>query len=398
MQMSKTTGLLILCVWLLPVASMKLLPFGWPLYPVEIVLLAALPFLSSRERGKFFLQSSFARSVSVCAGLFLLGNCLSYYTHPNGWTGLGQIKSFFFFPLLFWVMALEELESVQKTERVLWHMRAMMAVSGAAALLWGVWHGLTYDHRLSAWFDSPNLLAIFLLPGAVLWLAQVATAKRFIWTEVLAWIAITGALFLTRSYGAIGAFLLAGGFFLWRERTFSISRVPWRVMGLVLALFIIFLSFETGTEKWSALAEGNIRSSFESRIMIWRSAVKMVAENVWTGIGPGRFQTVYLEYQSFYPPYLEWAVPHPHNLFLAFWLASGVLGAGAFLWLVSLLFVFFRTSPSCKEKSLSLAILLSFFVVGLVDVPYFRSEFSYLFWFTLAWITALAARDQAART
>ena len=124
----------------------------------------------------------------------------------------------------------------------------------------------------------------------------------------------------------------------------------------------------------------------------------MVAENVWTGIGPGRFQTVYLEYQSFYPPYLEWAVPHPHNLFLAFWLASGVLGAGAFLWLVSLLFVFFRTSPNYKEKSLSLAILLSFFVVGLVDVPYFRSEFSYLFWFTLAWITALAARDQAART
>ena len=26
------------------------------------------------------------------------------------------------------------------------------------------------------------------------------------------------------------------------------------------------------------------------------------------------------EYQKHFPPYLEWAVPQPHNLYLAFWL------------------------------------------------------------------------------
>ena len=92
------------------------------------------------------------------------------------------------------------------------------------------------------------------------------------------------------------------------------------------------------------------RSSLSSRTMIWTSALHIARDNPILGIGPGNFQTKYLEYQHFYPPYLEWAVPHPHNILLTFWLYSGILGVIGFLivvYLIAFRFVsFFNFFPS----------------------------------------------------
>ncbi|NCU42620.1 MAG: hypothetical protein EOM19_07995, partial [Candidatus Moranbacteria bacterium] len=115
------------------------------------------------------------------------------------------------------------------------------------------------------------------------------------------------------------------------------------------------------------------------------------------GVGPGNFQEKYLEYQVYYPPYPEWAVPQPHNIFLAFWLQTGFIG---FLGFIVLFFSsIYRAGKNIlyfqkKEKKFFLMIVLfgfSFllltFVWGMVDTLFWKNDLSLLFWFVVFSIT-----------
>ena len=133
------------------------------------------------------------------------------------------------------------------------------------------------------------------------------------------------------------------------------------------------------------------RSSLESRLMIWQSAWTIIKDHSLIGIGPGMFQKYYLDYQAKFPPYLEWAVPQPHNIFLAFWLQTGLLGLIGFIWL---LFRFFESvtpnrsdTPQKISKKLSLVLMAAMIYIlihGLVDTPYWKNDLSIIFWLLIA--------------
>jgi O-antigen ligase len=114
--------------------------------------------------------------------------------------------------------------------------------------------------------------------------------------------------------------------------------------------------------------------------MIWQSAGKILEDNPTWGIGPGNFQEKYLEYQKYYPPYLEWAVPHPHNLYLAFYLYSGILGLAAFL--LSIFFWLKKIMAQKKEATVlvALGIIAYFLLHGMVDTTYFKNDLAVIFW------------------
>ncbi len=322
--------------------------------------------------------------IVLFAGLLLLGTLFSYGAHPS-LAGLGQVKSFFLFPMLLYLFVVTALQG-KDIPRVLKHWRYMLLFAATGAILFGLSDGFTYDHRLRAWFDSPNLLALFLLPGAVLWWSEAVVSPRQRIGTWAAWLIVMMALFLTRSYGAVSAALVAMAAFVWIMRGYVplASLFSRKLLLIPLMLLLVFMSLEGGTDKWAMLADLHERSSLESRLMIWKAATQMVIDQPFFGIGPGRFQEVYLAYQVYYPPYLEWAVPHPHNIWLAFWLSSGLLGVAALVWLIGSVILFARPYAVGTKKSLLLAILLSFFVAGFLDVPYFRAEFCYAFWLTLA--------------
>ena len=133
----------------------------------------------------------------------------------------------------------------------------------------------------------------------------------------------------------------------------------------------------------------NQRSSVASRVMIWRSAQKML-ENDWAmGIGPSNFQEKYLDNQKYFSPYLEWAVPHPHSLYLAFWLSAGLLGFLTFLLMLGWWLKDFWKNK--KRETLlglvSLSIILYFLLHGLADTTYFKNDLAVIFW--LAYLNAL---------
>ncbi|MEK7124040.1 MAG: hypothetical protein AAB851_04070, partial [Patescibacteria group bacterium] len=101
----------------------------------------------------------------------------------------------------------------------------------------------------------------------------------------------------------------------------------------------------------------------------------------------------YLGYQKYFPPYLEWAVPQPHNLFLAFWLQTGIAG---FCGLILIIFSFFKEKTAALKQNggglfhhqnynFWLAAAMSVILIhGLIDTPYFKNDLSALFWLILA--------------
>ena len=128
------------------------------------------------------------------------------------------------------------------------------------------------------------------------------------------------------------------------------------------------------------------RSSLASRLAIWKSAGLMAEKNPLFGIGPGNFQEKYLEYQKYFPPYLEWSAPQPHNIFLAFWLESGLVGLIGF---IILLVYFFRDNKKAIENNLDLgilflAIMIYVLIHGLVDTTYWRNDLAVVFWVVAA--------------
>lgn len=383
MPIGRSLFFVLLSLWLLPFASEKMLVFGWPLYPIEAVLLVSLPFFSFR-RLRILWGQPLMKSIVLFAGFLFAGVLLAYVAHPS-LAGLGQMKSFFLFPIVFFLFVVTVLRD-KDIPRVLKHWRYMLLFAAIGAILFGLSDGFTYDHRLRAWFDSPNLLALFLLPGAVLWWSEIVVSPRQRIGTWAAWLIVMTALFLTRSYSAVSATLVALAACVWIMRGYMpvVSLFGRKLFLIPLMLLCVFMSIEGGTDKWAMLADLQERSSLESRLMIWKAATQMIIDQPLFGIGPGRFQEVYLAYQAYYPPYLEWAVPHPHNLWLAFWLSSGLLGVAALVWLFGAVILLTRPYAVGTKKPLLLAILVSFFGAGFLDVPYFRAEFCYAFWLTLA--------------
>jgi len=111
----------------------------------------------------------------------------------------------------------------------------------------------------------------------------------------------------------------------------------------------------------------------------------MLKNNFIFGIGPGNFQNKYLEYQKYFPPYLEWAVPEPHNIYLAFWLQSGIIGFTGFIilifsWLKKITKEILNNQKNSHILAVSLGIMTYILIHGIFDTTYWKNDLSLVFW------------------
>ncbi|MDZ4385173.1 MAG: O-antigen ligase family protein [Candidatus Moranbacteria bacterium] len=287
--------------------------------------------------------------------------------------GLGIIKSWFIIPMVFAFVALEATRR-EKSGAVLEATYISALLVASVALVYFFLGEMTYDGRLKAFYNSPNYLAMFLAPAIIIGGAFFAKRKAF---YAISLPIILSALYLTFSYAAwLAVFVAAGGLVFLNENGWK----KWKsalFLGLVAGIIIFF---QIGTSKFDGLVRLEDRSSLASRMMIWNSAGKMIVDNAFLGIGPGNFQDKYLEYQKYFPPYLEWAVPQPHNLFLAFWLQAGLAGLAGFL---AILVLWFRDLSGSWKKEVdwgAAAIIIYILVHGIFDTTYFKNDLAVLFW------------------
>ena len=328
---------------------------GFILVPVAfIVLLSSLRSLP-HERGPTSLMRAYVWSAVAVAGFALLGGALS------------------------------ELFAIR-------YSFILSSVEGLFANL------VTFDGRLRGIYLSPNHLAMYIMPAILLiaGMAKIKNQKSEVWKLAL----LVAALLWTQSAGAIIgligglAWLVLGkrlgvktepprldrgdhGLFAIRYSLFAL-RTRTAIAGMLLlgGLAIPFLGGALAEKAWSA----EWRSPTASRLMIWRVATELTQEHPVFGIGPGAFQHHYLAAQEKFPPYLEWAVPQPHNLMLAVWLQTGLLGLVGFVWLV---FSIFRKTLNAKPSTLNAiavsAALVAVLIHGFVDTPVFKNDLAIMF-------------------
>ncbi len=394
----------------LPLYLVRLKIFWIPTTFLELMIYGLfIVWLVSRIKNNQILNSHILNSKFQLPILLLFfGATLSTLFSVDIITSAGIWKGWFVDPLLYLIVVISSLKTKESSVRTspeskllpeqtssVWDKQVKniliaLILSGAGVALVALFYWargqLTYDGRLRAFYLSPNHLAMYLSPILILSLYLYFCLRRKFFKILLFIVhcSLFMVIYLTFSYGAWLA-VVAALFFLLVTKAKS-QKFIYYLAGFILLLVVLSFIWQMPSQKFQTFLNFS-RSSLESRLMIWRSALEIIKDHPLVGIGPGMFQKYYLDYQSKFRPYLEWAVPQPHNLFLAFWLQTGLLGLVGFGWL---LVRFFRGAfkklftAHCPLVTVLVATMIYILVHGLVDTPYWKNDLSIIFWLITA--------------
>lgn len=395
--------LLNLIIFLLPLYLIKFKTGFVPFNVLELMIWLTFALWVARKRFQYFNISAFQnlemlkyKNIFLPSLLILFGAIISVLLSPDISVSAGILKSWFLAPMVLGLMVYTETKNEKSARRLLGALFASASVIAVIALVYYASGRLTFDGRLAAFYLSPNHLAMYLAPGFLIGLffikspraAGIASGDARLsplfqrgvkFASLIGLIFIGAALYLTYSYAAWLAIIIVIGV-RWLVVGGRRKRIIYAAGLLVLIAVLFFL--QIGSDKLDNLFNAE-RSSWQSRLMIWKAALEILKDQPVFGIGPGLFQEYYLKYQGqFLIPYLEWAVPQPHNIFLAFWLQAGILGLVGFLWLLA---VFFKKIwPQIKKQdqlALTLLLLMIYTILhGLVDTTYWKNDLAVIFW------------------
>ncbi len=375
-------NIILLVVFFAPLYLIRFSVFNIPTNFLEISILIVLFFYLIFDKNNNTKMRIEKKYLILIAFLFL-GLISSAFCNQNLIQEIGIIKGWFVLPLIFSFLLIKNIESAKNVDRILKAYFFSASAMSLLGLFFIATNRLTFDGRLEIFYNSPNYLAMFLAPTVLIgfyFLRDKPVSK----TLLLAQITILINLYFTYSYSAwIAIISSAVLFFLVTNKDVFYKR---KIIIFLILIFLLAVS-QINNQKIQNIFNSENRSSLESRVIIWRSTAKIITDNFWLGIGPGNFQEKYLEYQKYFSPYPEWAVPHPHNVFLAFWLQSGIIGLVSFvlliiLWLQS---VFSKTSkkrsaPEEKLGVLLILVMLYFLIHGMTDTTYWKNDLSFYFW------------------
>ena len=337
------------------------------------------------------------------AALIVIGGVVSAFAAPPElWLkSFGILKGFILEPMLAGWIASDVVKGRQMISDK-WQMThgllvsimisaaAVALVSLAAYLGFARDAFITWDGRLGGIFLSPNHFAMTLGPAAVLALGLTFFLhnKKLRLFAALALVPLVSALWLTQSFGGIVSAVMV---MLIACAIFFLHTFPQRRFFVLALITAALITIAASTTFLLSKDLSNPRSSFASRVAVWRVSGEILKDRWLFGIGPGNFQEYYLAQQKNFAPYLEWAVPQPHNLFLAFWLQAGLLGLIGFLWLcVQLALRVIKTlSPSTifylpATKIAAALALAAILIHGLIDTPYWKNDLALTFFALLA--------------
>lgn len=382
---------------LLPTYLIRFDLFGVPTTFLEIfiyiVFVVGLLLMNKnrwqRLKGNFWLP----------VGLLLLAAIISVVVSPLKLAALGQLKAFFIDPILVLFLAMAYLKK-DEAIYIFWGLIGAGQFVTIHALWQKITGQVTVDNRVVGIFGySPNYTAMFLAPIAIILLGLIVwrfrekiTAKlkltftNFFVEAILAlgFVLSSAALYFTGSRGALLATL--GGIALmililnWRFFAQNIYRK------LILAAVILGIIIITGfifrpNFSLPGNAGGRVTSSNNVRYLIWQTTLELAGKNPIFGVGLANFQNAFFNLTKDrvnYPDHISPLALTPHNLFLMFYLTTGILGLFAFLWLVVSFFRhgFKSNHPFNTLLFCALAVIL---LQGVVDTPFFKNDLSLLF-------------------
>lgn len=347
----------------------------WEFSMLEVlIVLCTISWLARQAvQRRFFIRrlDIFDASVLALFGLSLASLMASADVHLS----LRELRTVIFEPVLLYLLIRSEaaasapLSDSDRLKRyglsakalygeALIRRLAISLVLGATiAALWGLYqYAFTSQvitaegglRRMLGPYPSPNALGLLLeraLPlGLALAVAHVTgkaepprlsadPAAIKCWGWLLALLAMALGLFLTFSVGAwMGAAVGCIVVIACQPRWLAI-----RLAMLVIAAGLLATPV-LRTERVSSHFNLQSASTSMVRLAVWRSALAMIQDHPWQGVGLDGFlelyRTQYIRPEAWQEPDLS----HPHNLVLEAWLSLGIWGPPAILWLLGLFF------------------------------------------------------------
>ena len=358
---------------------------GIPITALELSLYAlAAAFVIRSVARRRMTWPQLPRPLMFFIGLWIIAWILATIFSVDHRASLGAFKAWLVDPLLFGWLLLSCIRTERQRTTVISATMlsgAMVAMAGLVQLIW--FRDTLEDARLSSFFAPvANYAAMFIGPllvlniGLLLWKQM----SRWWWTAVAI---MALALILTVSFGgylAVGV----GTLMLWWRWPGRRTRMVALLAGIVVAgIGLLALS---RTPYLAEKFKTTDRSSSLVRTQIWRTSWEMIKERSWFGVGPNAYEPIYRQTipRLYWSP-LEWLVSQPHNLYLALWLETGLLGLISFFVLVMLWTrrlwrrVLARDAVAIACLSAMAAILAH----GFVDTPLFKNDLALLLVFVL---------------
>lgn len=345
---------------------------------------------------KFIVQwKLLPKPVKLLSGLFFLAVMLSLLVGGVSMEKFGQWIVLYVQPVTLAMLAYAYLaEGKDWRSKVVHLLYLMVALAGWLALvqyftLWTLpieYAGNPVEpKRAIAFWSHPNGYGLFVVP-ILAWLlpdlARRFTAllskfnKHDFWALVC-WLFGAAGIVVSLSRGAwlgLTAALLVSVLF------FGSKKFKFLTLGLVILMAsVIYLVPSLNTRIMAPFTVGE--QSANSRLSLWRAGLNGIVDAPIFGKGITGFSNNWDNYNP--DPKLSHH-NYPHNIFLNFWIETGLLGVVSFT-LLCLYFIYRGWKDRRNPYVAGLALfLVAMFVHGMIDNPYFKNDLALIFWLMLA--------------
>jgi len=336
------------------------------------------------------------RLVLVFISLFFLAGLISLFVGGFSVPKLGQSIVLFIQPIGTYFIARYLVYSFPKSKDLL--VRAafiFLAAVGSYAVAQyftliglpeGWWGNSAEPKRAIGFFTHPNSLALFITPLLAFLLPKVSQAldsvvvsfrhKKFgnvaTWFVLISWILGAAGLLLSLSRGgwlgliaALAVFVVLSG-----KKMYLYASL----VGIVAVASVIIV---VPNLRYRVLLPFYGEKSSVARLSLWQTGSKMIQDSPVIGKGLLGFTANWEKYND--DPGLQ-SYPAPHNIFLNFWVDTGLLGLVSFI-SINIYLVALAVQKRKIVWMLSLVLfVIAMFVHGQIDVPYLKNDLALLYW------------------
>jgi len=372
-----------LVIFCLPLYLVRFEIFGIPTTVLEVLIYILFIFwLVKRFRFKEFKKMFIAHcSLFIAIFLIIIGVSLATIFSSDLRTSAGIWKAWFIDPLLFFVILIATIKNIKQIKGVFYSLFLSGTIVSIISFIYLIQGKFDPVNRLQAFYDSPNYLAMYLAPMLILGCGLWFTTKKQLIRILLitSYVLLITNLFFTKSFGAWVGVIIALAFGLivyFFKKPVQSRKKFWAIFIFSVILLVIIGCFSVQYRS----------SSLGARLIIWEKAISIYKINPFLGIGPGTFET-------YFPPYPEWGVPQPHNIFLAFLLQTGLVGFIGFIWLLIYFFKigFKLLTAHCSLFTVILVSIMFYILIhGLVDTTYWKNDLAVIFWTIVALLMVLS--------
>ena len=326
------------------------------------------------------------RAMFWLAGLLLLAGLISAAIAPDKQRGFGLWFVYFAEPLLLYMPASYILHSPSNKLKMTKWLFILVAIYSVYAILQYffniglplAWQGNPVEPRRAiSFFNHPNGFSLFLVP-LLAFLVPFVFDYKFSWFYKICYALGVVGLLLSLSRGGWATFVIIAAIYI---LFFATKKVRWDGIGATILLIIIVSAIPFLRSRAISAYIGD--KSTESRISLWQTGKKMVASSPLLGKGLQGFEANFDKYNS--DPTQE-KINLAHNIFLNFWIETGLLGLIAFGLIC--LFAIYRGWRTGGLVGVGIILfVLAILIHGQVDNAYMRNDLALEFWLILAFIS-----------